>query len=110
MPLNTQVLRDGETVKIPGGWDAMALNAFLNAAYRETSPGLVIASSGETFAELELRNAVVDLSMAPIYYMTGADVIEKGRQTLTRDHTFVSDDEARTIELKAGDVLRAWRD
>jgi hypothetical protein len=112
MPLRTQVLRDGEDVSSQfKPWDDMMLDAFFTAAYREGSPELEIVE-GRTMADTETEDSLIRWTQSPMfmpYIMHGCDVLETGRQTLERDHTFETDDGSRRIELKAGDVLRAWR-
>lgn len=63
---------------------------------------------GRTWRDLEGQGKFVDFSMAPIYYMN-IPLIRRGKHVLKRDHTFVINNDGTTLELKKGDILRAWR-
>lgn len=106
MPLSTRIEREGEIVKIEGGWTWFTLSAFMTAAFIEDSPDMEY-DEGQKFGDLD-PGYWVDFSMAPIYYMKGARVIEHGVQTLEEDHTFFGPD-GLVLELLAGDVLIAYR-
>ena len=103
MPLNTQILRNGENFN-PGGWDFFALSCIFTAAFQEADPDGEYAE-GRTWDSIE-EPQWVDFSAAPIYAMGGCPLLEVGEQVLEADHKYESD---RVIELKAGDKLRAWR-
>lgn len=105
MPLNTRIERNGEVLKIEGGWTWFALSAFLTAAFAEDSPEMEY-DTGKKFKDLK-EGCWVDFSMAPVYYMKGARVIERGVQTLTKQHMFCGPDQV--IILEPGDVLIASR-
>jgi len=105
MPLNTRIERDGEVLKLEGGWTWFALSAFMTAAFKEDSPDMEY-DDGKTFGQLA-EGYWVDFSMAPIYYMEGARVITRGCQTLRYDHHF--EGPGQVLDLKQGDVLIAYR-
>lgn len=107
MPLNTRIEREGETLKMDGGWTWFHLSAMLTAAFKEDSPDMEFNDDGETFGSLD-PGYYVDFSIAPVYYLTGARVIERGCQTLREDHTFFGPN-GTVLELMAGDVLIAYR-
>lgn len=107
MPYVTEWKRHGVRVTPSGGWDHKMLSAFMTAAFKEGSPDMEIRE-GLTFDDLAIGE-YVDFSMAPIYYMEGCELVEKGQQILKRDHEFRLDPD-RTVYFKAGDVLTGYRD
>jgi len=113
MPLNTQVLRDGEPVKgLPwsGFLGETMLNIFLTVGLKEGDPELEY-NEGKTFGELEPPD-FVNVAWSGVYYIdTKASLWKEGKQTLSRDYTFEWGPEVEfRVELKKGDVLRMWRD
>ena len=116
MPLIVEITRAGERVKPKGGWDYPVLSAVYTAALVEASPDLVLANNGQTMKEVVDNGKYIDMSMAPIYYMKGCPLLEKGKQVLKEDHKFVLRRSAKTeratrvLHLKKGDVLRARRE
>jgi hypothetical protein len=109
MPLNTQILREKEEVKL--GWTERHLWGMLTAACAESRPTEVVNDDGVTWFEASQRGQVVSFATLPIYYLGWDDVplYGDGRQVLTQDHTFRDPDGEPWLELKTGDVLRMWR-
>jgi hypothetical protein len=116
MPLVVEITRAGERVKPKGGWDYPVLSAVYTAALVEASPDLVLAANGQTMQQVVDDGKYIDMSDAPIYYMTGCPLLEKGHQVLEQNHKFVLSHSVKTgratrvLHLKKGDVLRAWRE
>jgi|SRR5215831_7786666 len=110
MPLNTKVIRNGKDVKMPHGWGYETLGCFLTAAIIEQNPDFPLDGGG-TVAEMEGTGRYFDVSMWPIYYMDmPIDLWTKNKQVLERDHSFPIYEDGKSIEFKAGDVLKMWRD
>lgn len=107
MPLNVEVRRQGDTLKLR--WDHFALSAVFTAAFKEGMPEQKV-NDDLTFGGLA-PGQWVDFSLAPVYWMEGIDLLDKGEQTLKMRHEFKSmrDDEEVKITLLPGDVLKAWR-
>jgi len=113
MPLETQVLRKGEPLKI---WDLghngyWPLNCMYTAAIKDSVPdrrGLIAGDDEKTFGHLA-EGECVDFSMSSIYYLNipGCPLVEKGVQTLKNRYEFHADDDV--IIFEPGDVLQAWR-
>lgn len=120
MPLETEVLRNGERVNMWNGrWHE--LSAFMTVALIEECPDYKFNDT-ETVADLgtiEIDGVtyekIINFDNAYVY---GLDIpcglFKEGHQVLTADHIFYS--EARDkpgvpapIEFKAGDTIRMWR-
>lgn len=121
MPLRTQIVRGSKPLKVPS-WDGQMLSFMYTAAFKEAEPEREYAD-GETFGDLgqaqveetgEYFDQWVDFSMAPIYYLGGeSPLMKRGEQTLLQNHRFLHTDhkgKQTIVELKPGDVLRAWRE
>ncbi len=120
MPFNIKVTRDGSLVDLPWGEPMngyFALSCCMTAAVQEARPEIPI-NDNVTFGELE-EPQWVDWSLLPIYALGGFPLLDKCRQTLERDHTYeysketvfgYDGGERVRVELKAGDVITAWRD
>jgi len=107
MPLNTEIVRDGEALQLR--WDYTTLSCMMTAACIESLPG-VEYNDGKTYGGLEGTGKFVDFSWFPIYYMSPAPIlIEKGVQTLKRDHSFLINENGETLDFEAGDILHAYR-
>lgn len=119
MPLETEVLRDGEA-REDIGWDYFALSCMYTVAIKEGAPnhkGLL--KDDKTFGELE-DGEWIDFSMTPIYYLEvpGCKLVTHGSQKVRNRHVFnrnaETDKDGNPIEpdlliFEPGDVLRAWR-
>lgn len=113
MPLETQVLRGEEALKIwalseDGYWP---LNCMYTAAIKDSVPdrkGLIAGDDEKTFGDLE-DGEIIDFRMCPIYYLDipGCPLIERGEQTLLNRYEFHNGE--HTITFEPGDVLQAWR-
>lgn len=110
MPLNTAVLRDGETVKLK--WSYFTLSCMLTAAMQEGPNRNRRINQRDPKASItwdDLDDGEwVDWSLAPIYFMDGCPLLEKGEQVLKEDHTFDGGAQG-AVEFKSGDVLQARR-
>lgn len=109
MPLETEVIRDGETVKGIWAYGYFTLSCMYTAAIKETAPDTPVNGEVENFGQLE-EGAWVDFSLAPIYYLDipQCPLVSRGKQTLTRRHEFPYDDDF-TLVFEKGDILKAWR-
>ena len=110
MPLEVEVLRDGEPDNHT--WDYFTLSCMYTVAIKETAPDTPVDSSNpliKSFADLP-EGAWIDFSMTPIYYLDIPEcpLVTRGKQTLKKRHEFRYDDE-RTVVFEKGDVLHAWR-
>jgi hypothetical protein len=108
MPLVLEIKRNGERVN--PGWDYFALSCVYTAAMKEASPETRI-NDEFTYGDIP-EESWVDWSRCPIYYMAGCPLLEKGRQTLGRDHSFSTLDDSgkrREFKLLKGDELKAYR-
>lgn len=110
MPFNCEIKRDGKVVK-PYIWDGTGLNIFLTVAYADHCPDVHV-NDDFTFGGAAAHHRPVDFSMAPVYALGGCPLMEEGRQVLKNDYMFIRSDHYGSevqVELKKGDVLRAWR-
>lgn len=108
MPLNIEVWRGDETVTLE--WDWITLSCIYTACVQEAEPDREY-NDGKTFGDIP-EGKYVNFDMIPIYYLDwNTPLVKKGQQTLQFDHTWkwTHEDEERVIELKAGDVVKAWR-
>lgn len=109
MPLEVEVLRDGEPRQL--SWDYFTLSCMYTVAIKEGAPnhkGLL--ADDKTFGELK-EGEWIDFSMVPIYYLDipGCKLVEKGTQKVKRHHEFYDKDGNVVLEFEPGDVFRAWR-
>jgi hypothetical protein len=107
MPLNTEITRNGKPADL-GDWDYDLLSIMYTVATGEADPDRQI-NDDVTFGEAVEQGKFMNFEMVPIYYLDWPiPLIQLGKQTLKEDHTYRLSN-GRTIELKAGDVLRAYR-
>lgn len=112
MPLNTEVIREGETVKGIWKYGYFTLSCMYTAAIKDQAPDTAFDSyedgTEKTFGDLE-EGKHVDFSLTPIYYLDiDCDLVRKGSQVLANSYSFRYNDDF-TLEFKAGDTLKAWR-
>ena len=102
MPLVTEIIRDKKPLDIM--WDYNVLSCMYTAAVKDAAPDIRV-NDKLTFGEVP-EGRFIDFSMVPIYYLTwDIPLVKKGSQKLKRDYNFPG-----IVELKRGDVLRAWRE
>lgn len=118
MPLNTEIMRDGEARIVP--WDYFTLSCMYTVAIKEGAPNYEgLLDSGRTFGELE-DGEWIDFSMCYIYGLDipGVRLLSHGIQTVKERHVFNRnrefDDDGNPIEpdlliFEPGDVLHAYR-
>ena len=110
MPLNTQLMRDGEPVTMV--WDGGALDCLLSVCLGEATPEVVYAANGKSMGELLRENKIVSFSGIGVYYLSSdAPIYTQGRQKIENDYTFnyQDADPPRSVEIKAGDEFHMWR-
>lgn len=110
MPLNTQIIRKGKSLKV--SWDYHTLSAMYTAAIKEGAPdypGLIASDAEKTFGDLD-EGEYIWFGDCYIYGLEipGCDLTEKGEQTLTESHTFKFP-EGASLTLLPGDILSAYR-
>lgn len=119
MPFVTSIERDGERLKEEWPWTWYGLNAFITAAFADTTRSELPKSDRQTReAYDEARNAAnshiaIDYSVTGIYYIRGCLLLTKGEQTLKRAYSFKGPDRDGNefmYELREGDVLKAHRE
>lgn len=111
MPLELQVLRNGEPRTI--SWGYFHLNCIYTTAIKEGAPdykGLIAGDEEKTFGGLE-DGQYIDFSMCYIYGLDipGVDLIQRGRQIVKERHKYVDSFDGEVFVLEPGDVLTAWR-
>ena len=106
MPLVTEILRGGEALQIK--WSYAHLSCMYTVALKEGDPGFE-CREGKTFGDLK-DGEWVSFEWVPIYYLKSkAPLVTKGSQKLMNDYSFDIGEDTPFV-LKAGDVLRAWRE
>jgi hypothetical protein len=107
VPLNTQIIRDGETVKLSWGNFHVAAMLYAIAFERKldgTGPNAAIDYPTEAQG-LSPRN-VFDVTNYP----TITYVCPKGRYVLEQEHRFQDIMDGEVLHLKPGDELTFYRD
>ena len=116
MPLNTQIIRDGEPLKMPNGWGGFHVAAMVIAASFDSGRGPY--KDMESFKEeveglLEKQGAIginqSDVWQLMDYGTLSMTPLNEGEWTMTREMRFQDNTDGEILELKAGDVLRAYR-
>lgn len=116
MPLNTQIIRDGEPMKIRWGnfhIAAMALAAsFDSGTGPVSSPDKVYEAPPGEFdcypdAPFPISRQVS--FMLAEYGALGKTPLNEGSYTLTKRHKFMDMMDGEILALLPGDILRAWR-
>jgi hypothetical protein len=116
MPLNTQIIRNGEALRLHWGdfhVAAMALAASFDAGTGPVSdPTKVYEVEPERFACYPdaafpiTRRLAFELTSYPVLGLTP---LNDGMYTLTRKHKFQDLADGEVLELLPGDVLHAYR-
>lgn len=110
MPLVISVTRGFDQLSL--FWDEFTLGCIYTAALIEGDPEFEY-QPGKRIGSLPPGNWI-DFSMSPIYYLaTKAPLVKQGFQALKHDHSFHGEPvegHIRTLELKAGDILRQHRE
>jgi len=110
MPLNIELVRDGEVVKGgPSGlgWGGRDLDAAYTVALGEALPDQKW-NDDYTCGELLAAGLVGSFGMMGLPYLLGGFPLnDQGSQVVQTDHEF-TDPEA-PIRFQKGDVIRAWR-
>lgn len=111
MPLNTQIIRDGEAVKLEGGWGWAHACAIFHAAMLEHDPTASFWEDGKTIKDVTEEGHICD-ALTIIYAGNPPPLVSggNGEQVLKEDHDLgqLYEDEGPFV-LRAGDKLRAWR-
>lgn len=117
MPLNTQIVRNGEALKLRWGnfhVAAMALAASFDAGKESaiSDPTKVYDAPPETFDNYPDEPFPVSRQIAFILTDYGAlskTPLNEGSYTLTKAHKFVDVMDGEILEFLPGDVLHAYR-
>jgi len=119
MPLNTVIERDGKVLKMPKGWGGFHLMSMLYAVSWDSGKGCFEDNTEPAMETPELTDGsgygpeghyVNGYHSAMIHYgHIAATALNDGNYTLKKDYTFVDSADGEILELKAGDVLKAWR-
>lgn len=92
MPVNTQILRDGEARKLEHGWGWWHVDMLRDAIYKESDR--VYAETGEPMKDM------------PTFYMGFPN---EGRYEFKYDHSYVDETDGEWFTIDAGDVYTAGR-
>jgi hypothetical protein len=114
MPLNTQIIRNDEELKLK--WTSFHVAAMVIAAamdsgkgpYEDNSPMGIVGSeeyNGEVIG-VSGKDAFVLMN----YYVIATTPLNHGSYVLKNDYTFGDRMDGEILELKAGDKLVAYRD
>lgn len=105
MPLNTQIIRNGET--LPQQWSGFHIAAMTLSALGETHPDLRDKPMAEDMSQpITITPRLV---FETVNYGVLAAAFPEGEYTLTRDWKWEDANDGEVLELKAGDRLKAWR-
>jgi hypothetical protein len=118
MPLNTQIIRNGEALKLRWGnfhIAAMALASMFDADYEGVIQG------PEDVYQVDLRmfecypDAAFPVTRQMAFVLTdygalGKTPLNYGRYTLKGKHKFLDENDGEVLELLPGDMLHAYRD
>lgn len=111
MPLNTQLIRDGENTSPTGkGWNDRDLNAIYTLCFAESVPDMEWAK-GHTFGSMVEQGLLGDFATQGLPYLIShpdVPLTTKGEQTLKNDYSF-DEDEDEPMTFKKGDVIKVWR-
>jgi hypothetical protein len=116
MPLNTQILRDGENYKPEGGWQqfhacAMLVAVMFETEYQDMKPNENVNYPDEA-QFISPRNIFEFMN-----YPTISDAVPGGKYVVTKPHKFAGlnmsegerIDSMLQIEFQPGDELIFWR-
>lgn len=117
MPLNTQIIRDGEEMKLR--WGHFHIVAMTIASVLELEPEDDKFFTHPVEVREELAENGYPAEPTPItprmtfemvgYHVLSNTPLNDGEVTLTKHHKFVDIMDGEILELQPGDVLRAWR-
>jgi len=112
MPLNTQILRDGEEVQLR--WGHFHVAAMTLASAWDSMEGKVaeVCPPPDDYNPTE---EAIPLSPTDVFGLVGYHIIAEtplnnGCYTLKGPHTFLDPTDGEVLELLPGDVLSMWRD
>jgi len=106
MPLNTQIVRDGENLKMPGGWKGFHITAMLYAIAFERD---LAKPNDDIEYPLQPQGISPRNVMEATDYTIIAHVCPGGRFKLSNLHNFVDTMDGEVFTLKPGDELQFWR-
>jgi hypothetical protein len=115
MPLNTQITRNGEPLKI--SWGGFHVAAMVLAVTMDSGEGPFKDNSREAiYPGIDDDNANERLAISlrisfelTDYSVIGTTPLNDAPYVLNNSYTFVDTTDGEVFELKAGDILRAWR-
>lgn len=112
MPLNTQIVRNGEPIRLPNGWGGFHMAAMVYASAFEATDG----PNAHMAPNEELNYPDEPQAITPGNVMAAADYgaiastpLNGGSYTLKERHKFIDITDGEVLELLPGDELRAWR-
>lgn len=105
MPLITQIERDGENIELR--WGDFHIAAMIIASEMDSG-------SKKLFGTWRPKGTMIEIDQSTsfslvMYPIIAASKLGKGSYTLKSDWTFRDVMDGEVLELKAGDVLKAWR-
>lgn len=113
MPLNTQIIRKGEALKLK--WSGFHLACMVIAASADSGKGPwsdeYLKGLAEHFAADETPSEVTREVIFSLtnYLVIAATPLNNGDYTLVHGYKFVDQADGELLELKPGDVLQAYR-
>lgn len=114
MPLNTQILRDGEIMKLR--WGGFHVAAMVMAASADSGEGPykdMPAFVKEARALMAKQGSIGvnpgDVFSLTNYYIIAETPLNSGDYTLKEAWSFQDNVDGELLELKPGDVLKAYR-
>jgi hypothetical protein len=115
MPLNTQIVRNGEPLKLPHGWGGFHVAAMVIAVALDTGEGpwedntLVGLFGADANSEDPIGITQKDSFDLVNYGALAATALNSGSYTLKGTYTFIDRSDGEEFILKSGDVLHAYR-
>jgi len=114
MPLDTQIKRNGKLLAMPEGWGGFHVAAMVFAASMDSGEGPFPDNSLMGIYKTDDHSARLGVSQRDVwslvdYSAIGRTPLNMGSYTLKADYTFVDNMDGEVLDLKAGDVLMAYR-
>lgn len=117
MPLNTQIIRDGEPLKMPNGWGHFHIAAMALASGLDDETCGLFSDRETALAEYRAaidRQGFCGISPAMTFQLAdycalGMTPLNDGSYTLKQEWRFADSADGETLVLLPGDELKAWR-
>lgn len=114
MPLNTQIVRNGES--LPLRWGDFHVAAMVQAATIDSGQGPYVDNADVQKTALRLMEEQGNIAITPdqgwrlaSYDVIGATPLNHGEWTMTRRLVFIDVTDGEELELLPGDVLKMSR-